>query len=363
MSTTMQLNGVPFDRLSLENINIIHRVLRKTDDWLVRTFFGRTITQGSYDVLLGEVTGTEGFAAYVRPGTHGRLISDSHAATATSVKAPYLKDQANVTLENTFDSLMLEMLSKAGVISTAGGSNMPIEDRFRASQMVKFDRLKTRQVNAKVRMVSELIRTGKIVVQSEGAEPVTIDYGRDPGADITVLNAWTAGASTPVKDIKAALKAHRDLNDGSSAGVILTTPDVLADLSAHQDFNDVFKRTQYTQTPALSGVDIAFNVADEPRLMGLLDGVQVWTYAGKYGGVGGASILPARFFAVTSSVGSNTSSIVQCPIAHAGANFQALEMYAHEWMDEATGGVSMSMEGSFLAVPATKNNFVILSGV
>lgn len=350
MSIEININGASVTVLDDNQLAIVNNKTRKTDNWLLQTFFPNKIAFPNKDAVpLDELDTTQALAPFVSPLVQAKPIVSQGSFEREYVKAPYLKPARSLTPDTVYDASLLSTLQDAGLIRSANG-RMSEAERLRVAQISEFNRLRESIDNRKVLMGADILTTGSTVCVGDDHPAYLVDYKRAGALKFSPDNGWDTEAGKPVSDIENMI--DRLITEGGSSPVIaLMSSKVFANLIKNPEFKERIQRPQGANTPDIFAP--RFNRTDRAMYRGDFDGIQFWTYdvAHRLNGVSKRFIDETGFYLVADTSGYQA----QCMIKHMDAWGLALEYFDYTAVQKDPSIIKMISESSPLIVPSNPN--------
>jgi hypothetical protein len=193
--------------------------LKLAQQFLLDKFFPNIVTSDSEKVSIDIDVGKRRMSPFVSPLVEGKLVEQRRYQTNEFTPA-YVKDKRAPDLLKPVKRMIGERI----------GGELSGEEREMANLYAEM----TDQVDILNRrlewMAAQALATGKLTVEGDGFEKVTIDYGRDPS--LTVARAgnaqWTvanvlAGTASPTSDIDAWQRQILKASGAVVTDIVFTT--------------------------------------------------------------------------------------------------------------------------------------------
>jgi hypothetical protein len=335
-----------FDTLTLMEVL---RVQRPPTTYWLDSFFPRTVTFQTEEILFDTVIDTRRLAPFVAPNVQGRVMREQGYSTKT-FRPAYAKPKHVVTPQRAIPR-------RAG--ETITGS-LSLQERFDA---IVADNMRMENESLERLfdwMAAQAIVNGSVTVAGEDYPSVTVDFGRDASLSVIMSGAarWDqAGTSHPLADITAA--RQNAFNLGRSPINRLTFGlDAWAAFSTHAEI-----------TPLLStlnrGSETVFNTA--------VPDAAPYQFMGRLAGQGGAGLLDLYTYNDMYEDDTNTSVpyMDQKTVVGTGSNINgircfgaiqdkragliATDKFPKMWDVEDPSATYTMTQSAPLMVPATPN--------
>ncbi len=306
------------------------------------SFFGTaTITFDTEEILFDKISPSRRIAPYVSPLVAGKAQS-LRGATATSFRPAYVKPKAAVNPAAALKRRPGERI---------GGEMSPADrfDRLLVQELEDQDRQITRREEL---MAIEILRTGKIVVESPEFPKMEVDFGRPAGHTVTLAgaNRWGQAGVSPLDSIKAWAQTVHD-NSGAHPGVVIMDPQAAELLLADPDLLKILdNRRQADGQMQLAGAVTGAQGVEAVRL-GAIGQFEFWQYQQTYKDDAGAlqKMMPAN----TVLMGSVGIEGYACYGAIQDvAALQAMARFPKMWEEKDPSVAMVMTQSAPLPVPA-----------
>lgn len=303
-----------------------------------------TIVQDEAEEIHFDVISTKRrIAPFVSPLVEGRIV-EGQGHTVKTFKPAYIKDK------RVFDS---NRPFKRAIGEQIGGSLSP-QERLQAHLAFELEDQTNMVIRRLEVMASEAIRTGKVTVTGDGYPETVVDFGRAAGHTVTALSGaakWDQTTSTPLDD----LQTWHDLALQESGASV---PDVIMGMTAWKNFRkhaDVKERLDVRRAVGAE-LDLGAQLIEGLTFRGVIDGFNIYTYAGWYVDPATGSetaIWPLDVVALTSAMLEGVRAFGA--IRDEKAGLQAMPYFPKSWTTEDPAVRYLMMQSAPLLVPSRVN--------
>ena len=213
----------------------------RAEAFLRNRYFPTTVLSEQEEIVFDKILPDRELAPFVHPDVPGKDAAN-RGFQATSLKPAYVKPQN--TLRPAGNLIRMPGENPGGVMSA--------EERYAYNIAQLIDDQDMRITRREEHMCSEVLRTGKVIVEGENYPTQTVDFQRDPSLTIALSGAarWGESGVDPYDDIEAwvALLADtdgfsgREVTLGPSAAVLLKrSPRFMAALENRRGLSGAFE--------------------------------------------------------------------------------------------------------------------------
>ncbi|MEX1185316.1 MAG: major capsid protein [Gemmatimonadaceae bacterium] len=325
--------------------------LKSPPSALLDRYFGTIVQDTAEEIHFDVISTKRRIAPFVSPLVEGKIV-EGLGHTVKTFQPAYIKDK------RVFDS---NRPFKRAIGEQIGGSLSP-QERLQAHiayELQDQTDMVTRRLEV---MASEAIRTGKVTVVGDGYPEQVVDFGRAAGHTVTALSGaamWDETTSTPLDD----LQAWHDLALQESGAPV---PDVIMGMTAWKWFRkhaDVKDRLDVRRALG-SELDLGAQLTEGMMYRGVIDGFNIFTYAGWYVDPATGSetaIWPADVVALTSAMLEGVRAFGA--IRDEEADLQALPFFPKSWLNKDPAVRYLMMQSAPLVVPTRVNASVAVDVV
>lgn len=331
------------DIYSTATLNGIVRNLKRSQSFLLSTFFPNVSVSTADEIKFDMENGLRRIAPFVSPLREGKVVESLGYTTKTFTPA-YIKDK------RIFDAN--RPLKRAAGERIGGGDLTPAQ-RIQALLVQELGDQQDMITRRLELMAAEALRTGAVTVDGEGFDSVSVSFGRH--ADLTdALTGTDEWGDTGVKP----LNTLRDMNQTmlKQSGVAAT--DVVMDIEAWKLFSadsDVREQLDLLRANPSARMELGAVPVPGAQYMGQIHGLNFWLYSDWYIDDNGTEqpILPSY----TVLMGSSAIEGVRHfgAIRDDKAGYQAMEMFAKSWTVEDPSSRLLLMQSAPLVVPYRPN--------
>lgn len=306
------------------------------------TFFSTsTITFETEEILFDKISASRRIAPYVSPLVAGRAQT-LRGATATSFRPAYVKPKAAVNPSAALKRRPGERM---------GGEMSPIDrlDRILVQELEDQDL----QIARREELMSiEILRTGKVAVESPEFPKMVVDFNRPAGHTVPLAGParWGEADVKPLANIKSwAQTVHN--NSGAHPGLVIMDPLAAELLLADADLQKILdNRRQADGVMQLAGAATGAQGVEAVRL-GAIGQFEFWQYQQTYKDDAGAlqKMMP-DYTVLMGSVGIEGHACYGA-IQDVGA-LQAMQRFPKMWDEKDPSVVMVMTQSAPLPVPA-----------
>lgn len=132
-------------------------------------------------------------------------------------------------------------------------------------------------------MASELLFTGKLVINDENYPRAVVDFERALANDATVTTVWSNNAATPLVDIQAHALTINKTARGAKVTDLVMTGAIFDKLMSFQSVRDLLNRDK-NLSPGTSAIETGPRSGDrDATYRGIISGqYRLWTYDGYF---------------------------------------------------------------------------------
>ncbi|WP_176086944.1 major capsid protein [Martelella sp. HB161492] len=186
----------------------------RPEAFLRNRYFSTTVLSEQEEIVFDKIIPDRELAPFVHPDVPGKDAAN-RGFKATSLKPAYVKPQN--TLRPSGNLIRVPGEAIAGVMSP--------EERYAYNIAAIIDDQDMRITRREEAMCSEVLRTGKVVVEGENYPTQTVDFGRDASLTIALTAAarWGESGVDPFDDIEDWIELLA-LTDGFTAREVTLGP-------------------------------------------------------------------------------------------------------------------------------------------
>ncbi len=328
------------DLYSTNTMLAVVESLVKPSQFLLTRYFGTIQTEQSEEIHFDVLDKTRSLAPFVSPVVAGQIINAKGYSTNT-FKPAYIKDKRIFDASRPFKR-------QAG--ETIGGSLDPM-NRLRmilANEVIdQVERIQRRQEV----MAAQVLRTAALTITGEQYPTANVNFNRDASLTValTGANKWGGTAAKPLDSLQDWAQIMLQKSGSIPVDVIMTS-DVW---KVFREDPQVQKRLELFR--GMSTMTQQAQVSEGGVFMGMIDGFNIYVYAGWYVDDNGAEqpILPAGTVLMTSSQLQGVQAFGA--IRDESAGFQALPYYPKSWVENDPAARILLMQSAPLIVPTRVN--------
>lgn len=308
---------------------------------LLGRYFGSIVIDDSEEIHFDVISKTRRLAPFVHPKVAGKIVKNEGFTTKT-FKPAYVKDKRE------FDPSKALKRAPGEPI----GGNMSAQERrdlALANSLTDQQDMLNRRLEV---MAVEALRLGQVTVTGDEYPTVVVDFGRDATlapAALAGTDVWDNAASAPLTDLRTLM-----LLTLQKSGV--AARDVIMGWSALAAFLDHASVKGRLDTRNITGNTAATIATFEEGLtfIGVVDGFNIWTYAGWYVDDTGTEveIFPAKEVVMASPGVQGVQAFGA--IKDASALF-AVRSFSKMWIDDDPGVEWLLTQSAPLVVPTRVN--------
>ena len=183
--------------------------------FIFERFFGTaTINFDTQEIMFDKISSSRKIAPYVSPYLPGKA-QQIRGSVATSFKPAYVKPKAAIAPGAVMKRRPGERIA----------GDMSPEERFDRILVQELEDQEAQIARREELMAIEILRTGKVIVESDDFPRMVVDYGRPAGHTKTLLTTarWGESGVSPFATIKSwAQEVHE--NSGAHPNVVLMDP-------------------------------------------------------------------------------------------------------------------------------------------
>ncbi len=332
------------DIYSTATLNGIVRNLKRSQSFLMDTFFPMVSVSTAEEIKFDMENGLRRIAPFVSPYREGKVV-ESLGYTTKTFKPAYIKDK------RIFDA---DRPLKRSAGERIGGGDLTPANRIEALLVQELADQQDMLTRRQEVMASEILRTGAVTITGDGFDDVSVSFGRH--ADLTdALTGTDEWGDTGIKP----LDTLHDMNlvmlkqSGASATDVVMDVEAWKLFSADSDVREQLDIIRANQSAALNTAGGVKNVG--AQYMGTIGNFNIWLYADWYVDSNGTEqpILPSY----TVLMGSSGIEGVRHygAIRDDKAGYQAMEMFAKSWTVEDPSSRILLMQSAPLLVPYRPN--------
>lgn len=348
MGLTIRIENQPVELYNTETLQIFHDKTKKTDNFILATFFGNEVGFADKDyVVLDELETSVPLAPFVSHNAQAKPLALNTNFERGVVKAPYLKPSITVTPDSMRDGKIVSALRSAGVISQKSLSKAEV---FKVAQAKAFQKLRESIDNRKILMAVDILTTGKTLCVGDDYPAYEIDFKRDNALSFTPAVKWNEPNATPVTDIEKMMDVLID-KSGTSAKVIISSSAVFNCVVKNEEFKERFVKPNGANTP--SPFEPMLSNSEEVQYRGELGGVKWFTYDTMHNLMGVAKRFIDRtgFYLISNTQGYTA----HCMIKNLDVLGEPLPYYDSQVILQDPSGLKMICESSPLLLPDNPN--------
>lgn len=278
----IDVSGQPLNLLSFDTLVQLYDYSNPIQDWFQKRYFSdERYLHGQDKVPVGEIKSYIPIAPAVLPTSQGRVISSKIEANVKYVKAPYFKPAEVVTPSDDVSVNLTNMLKSLNVIANSAGSNVPLSlsDEWQVAAMQAFGKLRYSLSGRINLMCRDALLYGKVEIDDDDFDFVTVDFGRHPDLKFTPAIKWGETDATPYQDQRQMVKLLVKHGKRRPVDAIMSSR-VFDSFVDDEEFNEKFTAAKDTNaTRVFSGT---FGGEIEATLRGTVDGIEYWTYDAEY---------------------------------------------------------------------------------
>ena len=332
------------DIFATATLNGIVRNLKRSQSFLLSTFFPGVSQSTSEEIKFDMENGARRIAPFVSPYREGKVV-ESLGYTTKSFTPAYIKDK------RIFDAK--RPLKRAAGERIGGGDLTPAQ-RIQALLVQELGDQQDMLTRRLELMAAEALRTGKVTITGDGFDAVEVNFGRhaDLTDALTGTDEWGDANVKPLDTLNSM-----NLTMLKQSGVSAT--DVVMDVEAWKLFSadtDVRAQLDLMRANPSARLEIAGSVMSVgAQYMGTIGNFNIWLYADWYIDDNGVEqpILPSY----TVLMGSSGIEGVRHfgAIHDEDAGYQAMEMFAKSWTVKDPSSRLLLMQSAPLVVPYRPN--------
>lgn len=308
--------------------------------FLLDRFFPQVQTEDSEEIHFDVVDKTRRLAPFVSPVVAGRVVA-SQGFTTKTFKPAYIKDKRVFDANRPFKRSSGEQI---------GGSLAPAQRlaRLVAQDIADQAEMITRRLEV---MAAEALRTGAVTISGDDYPTANVSFTRDASLTVTLTGATRWG--------QTSINPLNSLQDWSQL-VLQKSGAMPVDVVMPVDVWKVFRtdpevQKRLDQFRGSSTLTQNAQISEGAVFMGVIDGFNIFVYAGWYINDVGAevAILPAG----TVLMGSGQIEGVRAfgAIRDIDAGLQPLAMFPKSWTDQDPSVRYLLMQSAPLTVPTRVN--------
>lgn len=305
------------------------------------TFFNAgTIAFDTEEILFDKISASRKVAPYVSPHLAGRAQT-GRGATASSFKPAYVKPKAAIQPSAAIKRRPGERI--AGELSPQDRL-----DRILVQELQDQDDQIARREEL---MAIEILRTGKVIVESERFAKMTVDYNRPGGNTVALLTSsrWGETGISPLANIRTWAQTVHDAS-GAHPNLVIMDPLAAGLFLADADLQKILdNRRQATGSMELAGAATGAQ-GFEAVYLGTIGQFEIWQYQQRYTDEAGASqkMMP-DYTVLMGSVGVEGYACYGA-IQDVGA-LQAMPRFPKMWENQDPSVVMAMTQSAPLPVP------------
>ncbi len=238
-----------------------------TITFLVDRYFTGEQRSTTEEIRFDVANGKRRIAPFVSPLVQGKIVEEL-GYTTNLFRPAYVKPKTVFDVNRPF---------KRAIGENIGGTMSPQERLDRAVAATLQDHIEMIQRRLEV-MASEIIRTGKVTISGELYPTVVVDFGRH--ADLTVVlgsgSKWSDTGIKPLDNLDTWAGTILTKSGATPMDVIMGT-DVWALFRSDADVKDQLDRFRGDVT-----LDVSNRTPVGAQFKGVINGYNLWTYAGTY---------------------------------------------------------------------------------
>ncbi len=243
--------------------------LKTPNPALLERYFATVSQDESEEIHFDVLSKKRRIAPFVSPVVEGKVVEAAGFTTST-FKPAYIKDK------RVFDPSQ-PLKRSAG--EQIGGSLSPEQRRsaYLAQQLQDQTEMITRRLEL---MAAEAIRTGKVNVKGDGYPEVVVDFGRAAALSPAALAGaalWSAGTSTPLKNLRQGAKLVRQ-NSGTDPVDVIMGEDAAEAFIEHATVQKRLALRNFVGAQLAPGSEIVEGLTYH----GTVDRFNIFSYSGWY---------------------------------------------------------------------------------
>lgn len=320
---------------------VVSSLLRPQADFYNRYFNTQTQSTDEY-VYFDTEQKTPRISPLVHPLREGKLV-ESQGYKTDKFKPGYVKDKR---------ILHPSKALKRRIGETIGGDMNPL-DRQRANLVMNLnDQLEmlTRRMEV---WSTEVIRTGKIVLEGDGFDQVELNFGRDAALTKVLAGAarWGEAGVSPWADLEAWSLEMLAKSDGGATEAVMGV-EAWKLLRVDPDFEKKFEARR-ADTDAMTKTVVAARRG--MQYMGTDGNLDYYVYTGEYVDVDGATKKYIGDYDVCLVGGHLEGERHFAAIQDEEAGIQAMEFFTKSWVKKDPSSRILLMQSAPLVVPYRPN--------
>jgi hypothetical protein len=325
--------------------------LKKPASALLDRYFPTEAQDEAEEIHFDVISTKRRIAPFVSPLVEGKIV-EGQGHTVKTFAPAYIKDKRVFDANRPF---------KRAIGEKIGGSMSPQERLLAhlARELEDQTDMITRRLEV---MASEAIRTGKVTVKGDGYPEVVVDFGRAAALTPAALAGgamWDQATSTPLDD----LQTWHDLALKESGAAV---PDVIQGMTAWKNFrkHESVKDRLDVRRALGSALDLGAQLIEGLTYRGVIDGFNIFTYAGWYVDPATGTetpIWPADVVALTSSLLEGVRAFGAIKDEEAG--LRAMPYFPKSWTQQDPAVRFLMMQSAPLTVPTRVNASVAVDVV
>lgn len=231
-----------------------------------------TITFETEEILFDKVSQSRRIAPYVSPFVPGKPQT-LRGGTARTFRPAYVKPKAPI--------------SPNAVIKRRPGEaplgSLSLNERFNRIVLQELADQDAQIARREEQMAVEIMRTGKVIVESEGFPRMEVDYGRPAGHTValTTTARWGETGVTPYDNIKAwAETVHT--NSGTHPGKVIMDPKAAGLFLADESLTKILDNRRQASGSFELGGQVSGAQGVEAVFIGSIGQFEFWQYQAIY---------------------------------------------------------------------------------
>jgi hypothetical protein len=328
------------DLFSTDSMLGVVQSLKVTPQYWIDRYFPTVQTEDTEEIHFDVIDKKRRLAPFVAPIAQGKIVQ-SQGFTTKTFKPAYIKDKRVFEGNRPF---------KRSAGEPIGGNLSPAA---RQIALVAYDLAdQIDMVNRRLEvMAAECLRTGGVTITGDQYPTVNVSFGRAAGQTITLTggNRWGQAGVNPLNLLQ------------DWAQIVLQATGVMpTDVTMTVDVWKIFRadaevQKRLDQYRGNSTMVQNAQIAEGGVFMGVVDGFNIWVYAGWYVDDAGSEqpILPAGSVVLASPRLDGVRAFGAIRDEEAG--FQALPYYPKSWLEKDPSVRYLLLQSAPLVVPTRVN--------